>query len=234
VKVVAMDLELYNAITARNLPRVKLLANGGTSTAARGDHPNNALITAALCGKISIVEWLLTVGDANISEASIHGYTAWHVLLCPATWTVRMRTVQWLLEIEHTNFDGETARDILQKELTDSDHKLRCYDSATKTALLRVVLLPEVPPPELVVRMLDKGIRIAREGSRLRAVLPTYLAHRRALLDAHCPLIAPLRDLVHGYEDPTTTTKLWATAWSWRRGHLMSARISRQILTHAY
>jgi hypothetical protein len=30
-------------------------------------------------------------------------------------------------------------------------------------------------------------------------------------LDAHCPLLAPLRDLVHGYEEPTTTDELWAT-----------------------
>jgi hypothetical protein len=30
-------------------------------------------------------------------------------------------------------------------------------------------------------------------------------------LDAHCPLIPPLRALVHGYEEPTTTDELWAT-----------------------
>jgi hypothetical protein len=50
-----------------------------------------------------------------------------------------------------------------------------------------------------------------QEGGRLRARLPAYLVQRRALLDEHCPLIAPLRALVHGYEEPTTTEELWAT-----------------------
>jgi hypothetical protein len=50
------------------------------------------------------------------------------------------------------------------------------------------------------------------EGARLKAALPAYLAQRRALLDPHCPLIAPLRDLVRGYDPERTTTEvLWAT-----------------------
>jgi hypothetical protein len=49
---------------------------------------------------------------------------------------------------------------------------------------------------------------VVKEGARLRA----YLARRRALLDAHCPLLAPLLALVHGYDvEPTTTEELWAT-----------------------
>jgi hypothetical protein len=50
-----------------------------------------------------------------------------------------------------------------------------------------------------------------KDGVRLRARLPAYLAQRRALLDAHCPLLPPLQDLVHGYEEPTTTDEIWAT-----------------------
>jgi hypothetical protein len=49
------------------------------------------------------------------------------------------------------------------------------------------------------------------EGARLRARLPAYLARRRAILDAHCLRIAPLQDLVHGYEEPNTMNELWAT-----------------------
>jgi hypothetical protein len=52
---------------------------------------------------------------------------------------------------------------------------------------------------------------VVQEGARVRARLPAYLAQRRALLDAHCPLIAPLQDLVHGYEMPPTTDELWPT-----------------------
>jgi hypothetical protein len=36
-------------------------------------------------------------------------------------------------------------------------------------------------------------------------------AQRRALLDARFPLLPPLQDLVHDYEEPTTTDELWAT-----------------------
>jgi hypothetical protein len=53
--------------------------------------------------------------------------------------------------------------------------------------------------------------RMVRVGARLQAGLPAYLARRQALLAEHCPLIAPLRDLVRGYEMPTTTEELWAT-----------------------
>jgi hypothetical protein len=53
--------------------------------------------------------------------------------------------------------------------------------------------------------------RIVQDGARLRARIPAYLAQRRALLDAHCPLLPPLQDFVHGYDEPTTTGELWAT-----------------------
>jgi hypothetical protein len=209
-----MDPELYSAITAGNLPRVKRFVNGGTSTAAKGDHPN-ALTAAALCGEISIVEWLLTVGSAEILEANAHGYT---VLMCSEPGKVRSRQtytyqllIKWLLEIATKN----DVWNVLQKDLVhsqddDCDRRF-VYDSAAETALLRVMLLRQAPPAKLVIRMSNEHIRVAREGARLRAGLPAYLAHRRALLDAHCPLIAPLRDLVHGYEVPTTSTELWAT-----------------------
>jgi hypothetical protein len=53
--------------------------------------------------------------------------------------------------------------------------------------------------------------RLVQEGAWLRARLSAYLAQRRALLDAHCPLLAPLRAIVIGYQEPTTTEELWAT-----------------------
>jgi hypothetical protein len=49
------------------------------------------------------------------------------------------------------------------------------------------------------------------EGARLRARLPAYLLRRQALLNAHCPLIAPLRTIINGYETPTTNDELWDT-----------------------
>jgi hypothetical protein len=74
------------------------------------------------------------------------------------------------------------------------------------------------PPPELP-EILSRSAatvehaQIVREGVhvRLRAWLPAYLALRRALLDAHCPLLLPL---VSSYEEPTTTEELRATGLS--------------------
>jgi hypothetical protein len=59
--------------------------------------------------------------------------------------------------------------------------------------------------------MYPQHSRVAEEGARLRAGLLAYLARRRALLAEHTSLIAPLRALVSGYEEPTTTEELWAT-----------------------
>jgi hypothetical protein len=85
-------------------------------------------------------------------------------------------------------------------------------DAAEVTALLRVTVLKGDPPVDLVARLRPEHARVVEEGARLGAALPAYLARRRALLDAHCPLIAPLLDLVRGYDpEPTTKEELWAT-----------------------
>jgi hypothetical protein len=73
------------------------------------------------------------------------------------------------------------------------------------------MVLHDAPPAELTARLAPEHRQAVHEGARLRARLPAHLAQRRALLDAHCPLIAPLQDLVHGYEMPTITDELWAT-----------------------
>jgi hypothetical protein len=79
------------------------------------------------------------------------------------------------------------------------------------TAMLRVMVLHGGPPDTLTVKLAPPLQQIVQDGARLRARLPAYLAQRRTLLDAHCPLLPPLQDLVHGYEEPTTTDELWAT-----------------------
>jgi hypothetical protein len=84
-------------------------------------------------------------------------------------------------------------------------------DHGAETALLRVMLLRGDPPPDYASGMAPEGERLVQEGIRLRARLLAYLVQRRALLGEHCPLIAPLRAVVSGYEEPTTTEELWAT-----------------------
>jgi hypothetical protein len=85
-------------------------------------------------------------------------------------------------------------------------------DFAALTALLRVLVLRGVPPPALVELLSPEPARMVQEGARLRARLPAYLVRRRALLDAHCPvLLPPLQALVLGYMELTTTEEIWAT-----------------------
>jgi hypothetical protein len=69
-------------------------------------------------------------------------------------------------------------------------------------------------------------VHVVEEGARLRAALPAYLAQRRALLDVHCPLLPPLRTMVYGYEEPTTTDEVWATG-------LGAAAPPRAVRAHA-
>jgi hypothetical protein len=80
-------------------------------------------------------------------------------------------------------------------------------------ALLRVMVLKGGAfPAGLVAHLKPEFARVVEEGARLKAALPAYLVRRRALLDAHCPLIAPLLAIGRGYDpEPTITEELWAT-----------------------
>jgi hypothetical protein len=72
--------------------------------------------------------------------------------------------------------------------------------------------LQAIFPDGLVVQLRPEHERVVEQGARLRAALPAYLVRRRALLDEHCPLIAPLLALVRGNDpEPTTTEELCTT-----------------------
>jgi hypothetical protein len=100
-----------------------------------------------------------------------------------------------------------------EEEQQDDDDPI--YGAKAITALLRVMMLRDAPPAELIERLSPAHARVVQEGARLRARLPTYLAQRRALLVAHCPLIAPLPEelqtLILRFEGLATTDELWAT-----------------------
>jgi hypothetical protein len=120
--------------------------------------------------------------------------------------------MQWCLEhggsdITETDKAGKTIWGLLHRLL------LRAKRWNPEEKLLRVMLLRGGPPAEMKGRFLPEGeaTHLVEEGERLRALLPAYLMQRRALLDTHCPLIAPLRDIIHDYEVPTTAEELWAT-----------------------
>jgi hypothetical protein len=203
-----MDDELRCAIRADDLPTVKLLVEGGASIAALNNGFYSTLGYAAVLQKASIVQWLVKEGGAPVSEADRYGFTA---LLRAAQeyGEHKFEIVQWLLEygganIAETNPEGETVWDFLRVNFLHQD-------PAAVTGLLRVMVLQGSPPAALTARLLPEHRTVVQEGARLRARLPAYLARRRALLDANCPLIGPLQALVIGYEEPTTTEELWAT-----------------------
>jgi hypothetical protein len=165
-------------------PRLISLLNESGASLAETDHRgNSALLTAAANGKKTTVIWLLEHGGADIAEANNAGQTVWELLTPTIDYGVFVK--------------GRKER------------------SAAVTALLRVMVVRGSPPARLVTQLRGdrpEHARVIEEGVRLRAALPAYMVRRRALLDAHCLLIASLRAIVIGYEPgPTTTEELWAT-----------------------
>jgi hypothetical protein len=161
---------------------------------------------------------LLEEGGASIEDVAIGGRTAFLADFG------ELATAQYLLEhggadIGDTLEGCETIWDLFSQYLIESgrnpkddhEHYPYVYDATVVTSLLRVMVLHGAPPAELTARLSPQHAQVVADGARLRAGLPAYLAQRRDLLDTHCPLIPPLRMLVHGYEEPTTTDELWAT-----------------------
>jgi hypothetical protein len=131
----------------------------------------------------TMLQWLLEYGGALIMDADNGGMSLW--------------TVPWAYGLP----------DLLKRAYT----KNGSGDIMALTAVLRVMVLHGGPPASRTKKLAPLLRQIVQDGARLRARLPAYLAQRRALLDAHCPLLPPLRDLVHDYEVPNTTDELWAT-----------------------
>jgi hypothetical protein len=211
-----------------------LLREGGSTIGETNIGGFTALIIATKHGHLEVVRWLLREGGSSIGEAANKGWTA----LLAAAIRGGLATVQYLLEhggadIGDTNNNGATIWDLLDDYLIEDgrnleddedDEKPYVYDSTAMTSLLRVIVLRGAPPAEITARLSPVHAQVVADGARLRAQLPTYLAQRRALLDAHCPLIPPLRMLVYGYEEPTTTDELWATGLGVARQHAVRPR----------
>jgi hypothetical protein len=128
------------------------------------------------------MQYLLEEGGANLDDVNKLSETVWDALI--------------------VHFEG----------IANDDDREDEHDLAALTGLLRVLLLRGAPPPALVALLSPKPARVVQEGARLRARLSVYIVRRWALLDAHCSvLLPPLRALVHGYMELTTTEELWAT-----------------------
>jgi hypothetical protein len=76
-------------------------------------------------------------------------------------------------------------------------------DDAELTTILKVMTLLDDAPPKFKAKLKPQHAEIVTQGQELRAQLPSYLAEQRALVVAHCPLLAVLQPLVAAYAEPT-------------------------------
>jgi hypothetical protein len=149
---------------------------------------------------------MLVEGGAHVTERGPRGVTAVYLAALYGRWPL----LQWLLEIggaciEETTDAGTSVWDALRGSLVH-------LSLAEVTSLLLFMVVRGTPSAGLVAALRPEHAQLVREGYRIQTRLPAYLVQRRALLDAHCPLISPLRALVHDYDpEPTTTEELWAT-----------------------
>jgi hypothetical protein len=192
-----------------------LSSEGGASITETYDKGNTALLLAAKnCCHPPMVQWLLEYGGAQLTDNDNEGTS-----VCNAP---GIHGLPHMLKTTYKkSYNGEYV--FINGEYVPDGRRLH-EDIVAVTAMLRVMLLHGGPPESLTKDLAPPFQQIVQDGARLRARLPAYLAQRRALLDAHCPLLPPLRDLVHGYEEPTTTDELWATGLGAR---LQRARRSR-------
>ena len=211
------------------LPTVRYLLEHGARITERDGDGRTALLYAAHRGQLRVVKYLLSSeGGASITETDDAGNTA--LLLAAGRCTIFYPPfVQWLLEhggAQITDVDNRgksvwsdraASFSFLSLRLretykrNDAGEYVPTANTARLTTMLRAMVLHGGPPESLTAALAPPLQRIVQDGARLRARLPAYLAQRRALVDAHCPLLPPLRALVHGYEEPTTTDEFWAT-----------------------
>jgi hypothetical protein len=143
-----------------------------------------------------MVQWLLEYGGARITDKNNAGDAAWIVQSDDSLRDSLINAYKKDDDGEYISIDGE---------------HVPTKDTVVTTTMLRVMMLHGGPSESLTAVLAPPLQQIMEDGARLRARLAVYLTQRLVLLDAHCPLLPLLLDLVHGYEEPTTTDELWAT-----------------------
>jgi hypothetical protein len=164
-------------------------------------------LIAARKGKLERVKKILSEEAAHINISK--DARNWAFVTSVANGRLLMAT--WLLEYGGAAFSSKGRSNIWDLLLEYTLwHK---HDKTAVSSLLQVMVLKGVPPARfsLAASLSVENMQVVNEGTRIRTRLSAYLAQRRALVDEHSPLIAPLQALVCDYEAPTTTNELWAT-----------------------
>jgi hypothetical protein len=126
----------------------------------------------------------------------------------------KLAKAKWLPEHGGASLTDVTVNDMKVWDLLVGYIMWCDHDAVAVTALLRAMILKGPHPPvnfTLETYLSTEHVQVIHDVTRIRARLPAYLAQRRALVDEHSPLIAPLQALICGYEEPKTTEELWAT-----------------------
>jgi ankyrin repeat protein len=200
---------LAEAACRGNPDTVRCLVYLGAHVDKADEFGTTALMVASKSKELAVVQCLVELG-ASVNLADSSNFTALHA----SAELGRYSTMEFLLEhaganLDAVTIDGATLWDLLGGYLRRHVH-LGAIESLT--SLLRVMVLRGVPPDTLATLLSPENARVVYDGARLRAQLPAFLVVRRALLDENCPvLLSPLRALVHGYMELTTTEELWAT-----------------------
>jgi hypothetical protein len=125
-----------------------------------------AVLYAAMKGHVELWQWLLSAGEASITERDDSGFSALLLAIYghPAC-------AQWLLEeggssIEEMNTDGDTVWDRLKPEGANAD---------ALASLLKVVVLLAEAPSNFVAKLSPVHDELVTRGQQFRAQLPSYL-----------------------------------------------------------
>jgi hypothetical protein len=167
-------------------------------------------LLAVAAGDLARAQRLLRDGIASGLETNEHGEDA----LCIAIIKYEFSTALWLVEFGGADMFLSVRGESIWFFILDvmNNYGLRAPERNSALDLLRAMLLRGDAPCGIACWSPSRNWKLMiREGVRLRERLPAYILQRRALLDAHCPLIAPLRALVSEDGVPTTTAELWAT-----------------------
>jgi ankyrin repeat protein len=186
---------LHQACGGGHLSSVKYLLGRGVRITERDNEGMTGLLYAAEMGSFEVIQYLLSPeGGASITEADDSGNTA---LLRAAICQCVPSVVQWLFEyggaqITDTNKEGDSVwsgywkgfAHLLRGAYRKNDYNGCVFIDGDYVENVDIVALTAL----LRVMLLHGG-----PPESLTKMLPQ------------------LWDLVHGYEEPTTTDELWAT-----------------------
>jgi hypothetical protein len=202
--------ELLTAARDGDLAKMQRLIKEGASVHEVDGNGDNALSVAIVCGRCSLVQWLLEEGGANtIDTGVIDGEQdkVWDHL----RFSLRFRFYQSEAELQSLLkvlvLFGEAPPHIVAW--------LSQQNAAELQSLLKVLVLFGDAPPHIVAWLSQQNAAIgsiAIQGQHIRALRPSYLEQQRALINSTSPLPTVLQSIVATYAE-ATAEDMW-TEWA--------------------